>query len=70
MMFALIPIFCVGYWLGVKKVRKLTEEIYSLQRQVLDLNEEILYGKNDHADSGTPVIEIKHDPLKSSKIAK
>ncbi|HTS45078.1 MAG TPA: hypothetical protein VMH01_11830 [Puia sp.] len=70
--FALIPIFCIGYWIGTKKVRKLTEEIYSLQRHVLDLNEELLFGKNDQveADSGTPVIEIKHDPLKSNKIAK
>jgi hypothetical protein len=62
---AIIPIFYIGYRIGSKKVKKLTEEMYSLQRDVLDLNEEILYGKSD-----TPVIEIKHESLKITNIAK
>ena len=62
---AIIPIFYIGYRIGSKKVKKLTEEMYSLQRDMLDLNEEILYGKSD-----TPVIEIKHESLKITNIAK
>jgi len=60
-----IPIFYIGYRLGNRKVKKLTEEIYSVQKQVLDLNEELLYGKSE-----TPVIGIKHDALKVTNIAK
>ena len=62
---AIIPIFYIGYRIGAKKVKRLTEEMYSLQRDVLDLNEEILYGKSE-----TPVIEIKHESLKITNIAK
>jgi hypothetical protein len=67
-MIAGLFVFCFGFWLGSKKTKKLTEEIYGLQRDVLDLNAEILYGKEDA--SATPVIGIQHDPLKGSKIAK
>jgi hypothetical protein len=63
--FAIIPIFYIGYRIGTKKVKKLTEELYSLQREMLDLNEEILYGKSE-----TPVIGIKHDQIKITNIAK
>jgi hypothetical protein len=62
-----IVLFFIGYKLGNKKVKQLTQEIYGLQREVLDLNAELLTGKEDIK---TPVIEIKHDPLKSSKLAK
>ena len=61
----LIPAFYIGFRLGNRKVNKLTEEVYSLQRQMLDLNEELLYGKNE-----TPVIGIKHEPIKITNIAK
>ena len=63
--FTIIPIFYIGYRIGTKKVRRLTEEMYSLQREMLDLNEEILYGKSE-----TPVIGIKHEQIKISNIAK
>ena len=63
--FTLIPAFYIGFRLGNRKVNKLTEEVYSLQRQMLDLNEELLYGKNE-----TPVIGIKHEPIKITNIAK
>jgi hypothetical protein len=63
-------IFCIGFWLGSKKVRHLTEEIYGLQRDVLDLNAEILYGRNDEIKSATPVIGIQHDAHKGAKLAK
>ncbi|HTQ64102.1 MAG TPA: hypothetical protein VMI12_04860 [Puia sp.] len=61
-----IPIFLLGYWIGTKKVRKLSQEVYGLQKQVLDLNEEILFGNN----SETPVIEIKPEKLKLGNLAK
>jgi hypothetical protein len=65
--FAGLILFYIGYRYGLKKVKKLTEEIYSLQREVLDLNAELLAGKDDIK---TPVIEIKHEALKNSKMAK
>ena len=68
-MIASIFVFAIGFRLGNKKTRKLTEEVYSLQKDVLDLNAEILYGKIDQG-SETPVIGIQHDPLKAAKIAK
>ena len=40
--FAGLLIFSIGYLIGMKKVRKLTHEIYGLQRDVLELNEELL----------------------------
>jgi hypothetical protein len=60
-------IFAIGYLIGMKKVRKLSTEIYHLQKDVLDLNEELLYGKSE---SETPVIGIKQEGLKNNKIAK
>lgn len=65
-------IFSIGYLVGMKKVKKLTHEIYGLQKDVLDLNEELLYGYDDVTGhlSGTPVIGIKPENLKQSKLAK
>lgn len=60
-----ILILAFGYWLGSKKSKRLNGEVYKLQREILDLNAELLYGKNE-----TPVIGITHEPLKTSKIAK
>jgi len=62
-------IFTVGYMIGMKKVRKLTHEIYSLQSDVLDLNEELLYGYHEQP-SETPVIGLKTDKLAQAKLAK
>ena len=62
-------IFSVGYLIGMKKVRKLTHEIYGLQRDVLDLNEELLYGVQGDM-SGTPVIGLKPEGMKQTKLAK
>ena len=58
-------IFGIGYLMGNKKVKKLTREVYGLQKDVLDLNEELLYGVSD-----TPVIGLNHDNLKQAKLAK
>ena len=60
-------LFAIGYLIGMKKVRKLNAEIYYLQKDVLELNEELLYGKHE---SDTPVIGISHESLKSNKIAR
>jgi hypothetical protein len=67
--FAGLILFTIGYMIGMKKVRKLTHEIYSLQSDVLDLNEELLYGYHEQP-SETPVIGLKTDNLKQAKIAK
>ena len=62
-------IFSIGYLIGMKKVKKLTHEIYGLQRDVLELNEELLYGVHGEV-SETPVIGLKPDNLKQTKLAK
>jgi hypothetical protein len=67
--FAGLILFAVGYMIGMKKVRKLTHEIYSLQSDVLELNEELLYGYHEQP-SETPVIGLKTDNLKQAKLAK
>jgi hypothetical protein len=67
-MIAGLFIFSIGYLIGIKKVKKLTHEIYGLQKDVLDLNEEILYGVSRNLNE-TPVIGLKPDNLKQTKLA-
>jgi len=67
--FAGLFIFSLGYLIGMNKVKKLTHEIYGLQRDVLELNEELLYGYHE-VESGTPVIGLKPDNMKQTKLAK
>jgi hypothetical protein len=62
-------IFSIGYFIGIKKVKKLTHEIYGLQKDVLELNEELLYGFHEN-ESETPVIGLKQDRLNQTKFAK
>jgi len=62
-------IFSMGYLIAMKKVRKLNHEIYGLQKDVLDLNEELLYGFSGDL-SETPVIGLKSDSMKQTKLAK
>ena len=62
-------IFSMGYLIAMKKVRKLTYEIYGLQKDVLDLNEELLYGTSGNL-SETPVIGLKSESMKQTKLAK
>ncbi len=38
-------LFVIGYWIGIQKSRKLHKKIYKLQRDVLDLNAELLLDK-------------------------
>jgi len=67
--FAGLLIFSLGYLIGMNKVKKLTHEIYGLQRDVLELNEELLYGYQE-VESETPVIGLKPDNMKQTKLAK
>ena len=62
-------IFSIGYLIAMKKVRKLTHDIYGLQKDVLDLNEELLYGIGGNL-SETPVIGLKSESMKQTKLAK
>jgi hypothetical protein len=62
-------IFSMGYLIAMQKVRKLNHEIYGLQKDVLDLNEELLYGISGDL-SETPVIGLKSDSMKQTKFAK
>jgi len=62
-------IFSMCYLIAMKKVRKLNHEIYGLQKDLLDLNEELLYGISGDL-SETPVIGLKSDNLKQTKLAK
>jgi hypothetical protein len=68
-MIAGVFIFSLGYLIGIKKVKKLTHEIYGLQKDVLDLNEELLFGVNGNL-SETPVIGLKPESMKQTKLAK
>ena len=64
-----IFIFYMGYLVAMNKVKKLTHEIYGLQKDVLELNEELLYGSNGNP-SETPVIGLKPEGMIQTKFAK
>jgi len=55
-------VFLLGFQIGLTKVKKLTHQIYGLQKEVLDLNEELLFGNQEDV-SGTPVIGLKQTKL-------
>jgi hypothetical protein len=61
-------IFSMGYLIAMQKVRKLNHEIWGLQKDVLDLNEELLYGNGNLSE--TPVIGLKAENMKQTKLAK
>jgi hypothetical protein len=58
-------LFILGYSLANRKTRKLSQKIASLQNDVLDLNAELLYGRNE-----TPVIELRNITKQPNKLAK
>ena len=64
-----LVIFFLGYLIALQKVKKLTHEIYGLQKDVLELNEELLYGATGNMKE-TPVIGLIPDSLKQTKLAK
>ena len=49
----------IGYRLALRKTRRLRNEIRQLEKEILDLNESLLF-----EDNGVPVIKIKQ-PVKN-----
>lgn len=42
-------LFAVGFWLGNAKTRKAVRKIHEMEKEIMDLNSELLY--NDHPGS-------------------
>jgi|HubBroStandDraft_4_1064222.scaffolds.fasta_scaffold2029123_1 hypothetical protein len=60
-----IILFIVGFIRGRSKVRQMARTIYELERSILQVNEELLFGKKE-----TPIIEINHSSSKNLKATK
>jgi len=41
---ACILLFAFGYWVGNRKTKKLTKQLAKMEKKVMDLNAELLYG--------------------------
>ncbi len=39
-----ILLFCAGYWVGNLKSKKLMKQLSKMEKKVMDLNSELLYG--------------------------
>lgn len=39
-----ILLFCAGYWVGSLKTKKLMKQLTKMEKKVMDLNSELLYG--------------------------
>lgn len=37
-------IFALGYWLGTRKSKKLFKQMAKMEKKIMDLNTELLYG--------------------------
>jgi Na+/H+-dicarboxylate symporter len=57
--------FVAAYWLALRKVTPLNKQINELEKVILELNEELLFGGNE-----TPVIKFEHSPKTITGIAK
>ena len=46
-----IILFVIGYWLGALKSRKLMRKMGKMEKKIMDLNSELLYGPRaaDHS---------------------
>ena len=44
-----ILLFIVGYWLGTMKSKKLLKKMSRMEKKIMDLNSELLYGVADHS---------------------
>ena len=58
-------LFVIGYLRGKNKMKEMARTIYELEKSLLQLNEELLFGKKE-----TPVVEIQHNAKKSISISK
>ena len=61
---AIAVFFGVGYWFGTRKTNKMQKRIYKLENDMLDLNAELLYGKDE-----ARVIEIRNSTEKNKNVA-
>ena len=39
-------LFILGYWLGTRKSKKLLKQLAKMEKKVMDLNTELLYGSD------------------------
>jgi hypothetical protein len=53
-------LFVAGYIRGRSKVKQMARTIFELERSILQVNEELLFGKKE-----TPIIEINHGSSKN-----
>jgi hypothetical protein len=60
-----IILFIAGYIRGRSRVKKMARTIFELERSILQVNEELLFGKKE-----TPIIEINHGPSKNLSVIK
>ena len=58
-------LFVAGYMRGRNKVKQMARTIFELERSILQINEELLYGKKE-----TPIIEIKQGSSKNLSASK
>jgi hypothetical protein len=58
-------LFFIGYIRGKNKMKEMARTIYELEKSLLHLNEELLFGKKE-----TPIIEIQHAPQKNMLASK
>ncbi|MBS1947562.1 MAG: hypothetical protein JST47_07320 [Bacteroidetes bacterium] len=56
--------FSVGYWFGTRKTNRMQKRIYKLENDMLDLNAELLYGKDE-----ARIIEIRNSSEKNKNVA-
>ncbi len=64
LLIACFSLFVIGYRLGKRKEKKLSTMIGRLNRHVMDLNAELLYGKKK-----TPVIRLRRTSTKKRSMA-
>ena len=69
-----VLLFVTGYLIGTVRVKRLVREKHGLEKAVMALNEELLYGTPpagvNEPESLTPVIDLKLKNYKSSQLAK
>ncbi|HVU56679.1 MAG TPA: hypothetical protein VHD83_16570 [Puia sp.] len=44
-----ILLFTLGFWLGRLRIRKMIKQMAKMEKKIMDLNSELLYGVPDHS---------------------
>ena len=65
LIFAGAVLFVIGYLRGKNKLKEMARTIYELEKSMLQLNEELLFGKKE-----TPVVEIQNSTKKNISASK